>query len=62
MGRLTTHVLDLARGRPGGGITVELYAFGEERRFVATARPLLESSDQSERRSRGARRIAPTIA
>ena len=36
MGRLTTHVLDTARGRPGAGITVELYAFGEERRFVMT--------------------------
>ena len=53
MGRLTTHVLDIARGRPGAGITVELYAFGEERRFVTTTttdedvrcpRPLLEGS------------------
>ena len=25
MGRLTTHVLDTARGRPGAGITVTLY-------------------------------------
>ena len=25
MGRLTTHVLDTARGRPGAGITVKLY-------------------------------------
>jgi 5-hydroxyisourate hydrolase len=38
MGRLTTHVLDTARGCPGAGITVELYALGAaERRFVATA-------------------------
>jgi|SRR5918996_6221562 5-hydroxyisourate hydrolase len=53
MGRLTTHVLDTARGRPGAGITIELYAFGEERRFLAAAttdedgrspRPLLEGS------------------
>jgi 5-hydroxyisourate hydrolase len=53
MGRLTTHVLDIARGRPGAGITIELYAFGEERRFLTTtttdddgrcARPLLEGS------------------
>jgi 5-hydroxyisourate hydrolase len=53
MGRLTTHVLDVARGRPGAGITIELYAFGEERRFLMTtttdedgrcARPLLEGS------------------
>lgn len=52
MGRLTTHVLDIARGRPGAGITVELYAFDEERRFVMTTttdedgrcpRPLLEA-------------------
>ena len=35
MGRLTTHVLDTARGRPGAGITIELYAFGEERRFLS---------------------------
>ena len=51
MGRLTTHVLDTARGRPGAGITVELYACGEERQFLTTAttdadgrcpRPLLE--------------------
>jgi 5-hydroxyisourate hydrolase len=51
MGRLTTHVLDLARGRPGAGITIELYACGAERRFLVTAttdadgrcpRPLLE--------------------
>ena len=25
MGRLTTHVLDTARGKPGAGITVELF-------------------------------------
>ena len=52
MGRLTTHVLDTARGRPGAGITIELYAFGEERRFLMTTttdedgrcpRPLLEA-------------------
>ena len=51
MGRLTTHVLDTARGRPGAGITVELYAFDGERRFLSAAttdedgrcpRPLLE--------------------
>jgi 5-hydroxyisourate hydrolase len=53
MGRLTTHVLDTAHGRPGAGITIELYAFGEERRFLnATTtdadgrcpRPLLEGA------------------
>jgi 5-hydroxyisourate hydrolase len=52
MGRLTTHVLDIARGRPGAGVVVELYAVGEERRRFLTsattdqdgrcARPLLE--------------------
>jgi len=26
MGRLTTHVLDTARGKPGAGIRIELYA------------------------------------
>lgn len=32
MGRLTTHVLDLARGRPAAGLVVTLYAAGGERR------------------------------
>ena len=53
MGRLTTHVLDTALGRPGAGITIELYAVREERRFLTTAttdqdcrspRPLLEGN------------------
>jgi 5-hydroxyisourate hydrolase len=53
MGRLTTHVLDTARGRPGAGITVELYALGEEQRLLTTtttdedgrcSRPLLEGA------------------
>jgi 5-hydroxyisourate hydrolase len=35
MGRLTTHVLDTTRGKPGHGITVALYRLdGEQRRFV----------------------------
>ncbi len=41
MGRLTTHILDTAQGRPGAGIRVELYAIGSagaERRLAATAR------------------------
>jgi 5-hydroxyisourate hydrolase len=51
MTRLTTHVLDIARGRPCAGLTVELYAFAEERRFLTSQmtdadgrcpRPLLE--------------------
>jgi len=38
MGRLTTHVLDTARGMPGSGIRVELYGFdddGDRRRLAA---------------------------
>ena len=30
MGRLTTHVLDTARGKPGAGIPVELYRLENE--------------------------------
>ena len=37
MGRLTTHVLDTAKGRPGGGVRVELYRLDDERRLVAEA-------------------------
>lgn len=29
MGRLTTHVLDIAAGRPAAGLRVELYRLGE---------------------------------
>ena len=37
MGKLTTHVLDTANGRPGAGIKVELYALdGEARRALKT--------------------------
>jgi 5-hydroxyisourate hydrolase len=51
MGRLTTHVLDTALGKPAAGLRVELYRLGagEERLAVATTnadgrvdRPLLE--------------------
>ena len=28
-GRLTTHVLDTARGKPGAGIRIELFALGQ---------------------------------
>ena len=51
MGRLTTHVLDTANGRPGAGIALELYRLGRGREQVASAvtnsdgrcdRPLLE--------------------
>jgi len=36
MARLTTHVLDTAHGRPGAGMTVDLYALGTEPRLVAS--------------------------
>ena len=51
MGRLTTHVLDTAQGRPGAGIKIELYRLGATReRLTSVAtnsdgrcdRPLLE--------------------
>jgi 5-hydroxyisourate hydrolase len=35
-GRLTTHVLDTARGRPGAGMTVELYSLLPARRWLKT--------------------------
>jgi len=37
MGRLTTHILDTASGRPAAGVAVRLYVLGGERReLVAT--------------------------
>ena len=51
MGRLTTHVLDTAQGKPGAGIVIELYRLGATREKLASAttnndgrcdRPLLE--------------------
>jgi len=36
MGRLTTHVLDTARGQPGAGMRVELYALDRGRRLLKT--------------------------
>lgn len=53
MARLTTHVLDTARGRPAAGLVIELYEFGEERRFLTSLatdddgrspRPLLDGA------------------
>ena len=38
MGRLTTHVLDTALGRPAAGMTVELYRLDGEEVRIATAR------------------------
>lgn len=37
MGRLTTHVLDTARGRPGAGIQVKLFSLDGGRHLVANA-------------------------
>jgi 5-hydroxyisourate hydrolase len=51
MGRLTTHVLDTAQGRPGAGIKIDLYRVGTGRERLTQAttnadgrcdRPLLE--------------------
>ena len=36
MGRLTTHVLDTARGKPGASIRVELYRVDGEKRALLT--------------------------
>lgn len=37
MGRLTTHVLDTAAGRPAAGLTVELYRIGQSAERIAVA-------------------------
>ena len=38
-GRLTTHVLDIVHGRPGAGVTVELFRLdGAQRTHLKTAR------------------------
>lgn len=53
MGRLTTHVLDTAQGKPGAGIAIELYRLGAGRQRLASVatnsdgrceRPLLEGA------------------
>ena len=36
MGRLTTHVLDTARGRPGEGIRIKLFSLESGRHLVAS--------------------------
>ncbi len=54
MGRLTTHVLDTARGQPGAGIRIDLYQVGAERRCLVstvtnadgrTEQPLLDGEN-----------------
>ena len=37
MGRLTTHVLDTARGQPGSGIRIRLFSMENGRHLVANA-------------------------
>ena len=37
MGKLTTHVLDTARGKPGSGIGVKLFSMEHGRHLVASA-------------------------
>ena len=36
MGRLTTHILDTAHGRPAAGVAIRLFAAGGGRRLVAS--------------------------
>lgn len=54
MGRLTTHVLDTARGTPAGGVALELYRLQTGRELLAEAvtnadgrldTPILEGDD-----------------
>ena len=37
MGRLTTHVLDTANGRPGNGISISLYSLDSGRELITSA-------------------------
>jgi len=37
MARVTTHVLDTARGTPGADIRIEFFAVGGERRLIGSA-------------------------
>jgi 5-hydroxyisourate hydrolase len=54
MGRLTTHVLDTALGKPAAGLTIELFRIGTSAEHVTTAKtnadgrvekPLLDGDD-----------------
>ena len=54
MGRLTTHVLDTANGRPGAAMRIDLFSVEPSRRLLKSletnadgraAKPLLEGSD-----------------
>lgn len=37
MGKLTTHILDTAHGRPAAGVDVRLYALDDGRKLIASA-------------------------
>ena len=37
MGRLTTHILDTANGKPAGNVALRLFAIGETRAMCASA-------------------------
>lgn len=56
MGRLTTHILDTANGRPAAGVDIRLYRLGDQRILCQsavtnedgrTASPLLEGDEMS---------------
>jgi len=49
MAGLTTHVLDTARGRPGAGMTVELYAFGPDGARIALRRVVTNADGRTDR-------------
>ena len=38
MGRLTTHILDTANGRPAASVDIRLFILGDKRELLATAR------------------------
>ncbi len=53
MGRLTTHILDIAKGGPASGVDIRLFSLGKQRERVAfamtnadgrTEKPLLEGA------------------
>jgi 5-hydroxyisourate hydrolase len=38
MGRLTTHILDTANGRPAAGVAIRVFSLGDERRQLVATR------------------------
>lgn len=47
MGRLTTHVLDTAHGKPGAGIRIDLYRDAAEKVHVKTVRTNVDGRTDS---------------